>query len=386
MKRCKAVFLALILIFSCISAVNVSAVNEVTAEEIQIAVSDYVEEWVQDTYSDHYDMSNFEVSFFSTTINSNQYETYGTVSYSASLAYDTVDDMPLVKGAQDILGITSMESTLKSKSLESTSLDLSTVQTYGLNYQINDYFAELQSYIGTPTIDTFFFKAVGSLTSTPIEVQLFFEQAEEGYISAENFAALSDTELFDKGQNIAETMIAKSEEIGRKVSARGYSEYLRTLAKDYALRYSNNPTTNCHDNTLLLSNGDGCDYDSWNESYYPYQSGFCHDDCADFVSQAIHSGELPSEFTTDGWYRSGSTFTNAWVRVSYLIPWLTNKGYAEECTRDECTAGNIMLTSSTHVVMVTYNDGEKVKFTGHTNDRRDVVISDSKDLTYYLIK
>lgn len=36
--------------------------------------------------------------------------------------------------------------------------------------------------------------------------------------------------------------------------------------------------------------------------------------------------------------------------------------------------------------MVTYNDGEKVKFTGHTNDRRDVVISDSKALTYYLIK
>lgn len=164
MKRYMTVFLALTLIFSCVSVVNASAINEVTPEEIQIAVSDYVEDWVQDTYSNHYDMSDFEVSFFSTTISSNQYETYGTVSYSASLAYDTVDDMPLVKGAQDILGITSMESTLKSKSLESTSLDLSTVQTYGLNYQINDYFTELQSYIETPTIDTLFFKAVGSLT------------------------------------------------------------------------------------------------------------------------------------------------------------------------------------------------------------------------------
>ena len=68
MKRYMTVFLALTLIFSCVSVVNASAINEVTPEEIQIAVSDYVEDWVQDTYSNHYDMSDFEVSFFSTTI------------------------------------------------------------------------------------------------------------------------------------------------------------------------------------------------------------------------------------------------------------------------------------------------------------------------------
>lgn len=52
----------------------------------------------------------------------------------------------------------------------------------------------------------------------------------------------------------------------------------------------------------------------WDNQYYPYYSQFCHNDCADFLSQALAHGGIPK---TDDWNGWGTRYTQTkWVRAN----------------------------------------------------------------------
>jgi hypothetical protein len=54
-------------------------------------------------------------------------------------------------------------------------------------------------------------------------------------------------------------------------------------------------------------------------------------------------------------------------------------------TLGTCVAGYPIKASSTHVVLMTYNDGVTQKYTGHTNDRRNATWNYPPAAVYYRV-
>jgi hypothetical protein len=145
-------------------------------------------------------------------------------------------------------------------------------------------------------------------------------------------------------------------------------------------KYTSNAEKYCNCGSLY-----GVDYDYRNNSTYPYFDNACHSDCADYVSQAMHAGGIPIdpgkwERLKDG--ESGWT----WTYIPALKDYMTNKGYWDSSTYSECNAGNILLTSSSHIVIVTLNDGVTHRYSAHTRDRKDYQFVNASGYAYYTIK
>jgi hypothetical protein len=96
------------------------------------------------------------------------------------------------------------------------------------------------------------------------------------------------------------------------------SSYNRTTAYQYADRWVKNTTIMCSSDTYQ-------DTQNWNTTQYPdYQYSNCND-CADFVSQCLHAGGIP---TTSTWcYLYSGLHPAAWFTVGSLKNYLLSNGY-----------------------------------------------------------
>ncbi|MDU4786842.1 MAG: amidase domain-containing protein, partial [Clostridiaceae bacterium] len=123
-------------------------------------------------------------------------------------------------------------------------------------------------------------------------------------------------------------------------------------------------------------------WSSYNPAYTSYKGN--GGDCANFVSQCIHAGGIP----TDATWKADSV---SWIRASAVPSYMVNKGYATKTSYTNATAGSFAYTSSGagHIVLVSINDGAKIAYTAHTTDRKDAAFS-SADLngnySFYVIK
>lgn len=215
--------------------------------------------------------------------------------------------------------------------------------------------------------------------------KLYYQDGLDTSLHDIDVLRIDERNLYLEGTKAA-FQIAEMEDISiDKDVTRGYSSYDRFEARNYARQYSSSPTTcdKCKGSCNILQ-----DTSKWNEKDYPYNSVFLHNDCADFVSQAMSAGGIPEK---SGWYRtkgSSGDWTNSWTVVSKLEAYMTRSDhvYWDESTFAACNAGNILITNSGgHVVMIDSNDGTTHKFTGHTNDRKSYVFGNVSNYKYYVI-
>ena len=75
----------------------------------------------------------------------------------------------------------------------------------------------------------------------------------------------------------------------------------------------------------------------------------------------------------------------AWTSVSSMKSYMTSNGYWTADKFSTCNAGNILLTSSGHVTMITLNNTVSHCYTGHTNDRKNVSFKNKSAYAYYAI-
>ena len=77
-----------------------------------------------------------------------------------------------------------------------------------------------------------------------------------------------------------------------------------------------------------------------------------------------------------------------WTNVPYMLSYMTSSAHQfwDSSSFAVCNAGNILLTESDHVVMITLNDTVTHRYTGHTNDRKGVEFYDEAGYQYYAIK
>lgn len=102
------------------------------------------------------------------------------------------------------------------------------------------------------------------------------------------------------------------------------------------------------------------DPNNYNKSYTAW---WCSD-CANFVSQALKYGGIP----TDGTWKP---YTNAWIRVSNLISWGTGTRKWGTVTSTTAVPGDVLKVGGmSHVMMVTVAQCPLL-LAAHTNDRKD---------------
>ena len=97
-------------------------------------------------------------------------------------------------------------------------------------------------------------------------------------------------------------------------------------------------------------------------SYYnhAYRYYYCND-CANFVSQAIHAGGLATDST---WH----PYTYAWINVNGILQYLSETGHITYTTYP--SAGDIAsYRNYAHVAIITGYTGGYIYFDAHTSDR-----------------
>lgn len=176
-----------------------------------------------------------------------------------------------------------------------------------------------------------------------------------------------DEVLFNQGVNDARSILEKNVSLSEfsldgnilfdfeNTFTRASGFYDRLAARDYAKRHG-------ADEPEFLSNN------------IPNGS-----DCANFVSKCLRAGGIPVD-RSGKWYPAsnwGGWPGDNWFRTGYynnggVVPYMTNKSYFyNETNWRKVFAGSILYrTNTSHVGLVTYGDGSKIKYSHHSNRRK----------------
>lgn len=142
---------------------------------------------------------------------------------------------------------------------------------------------------------------------------------------------------------------------------------------------------------VSYSKSDAVDYATAHATDEPeYNSSNGGSDCANFVSKCVNAGGIPQD-KSGNWYQ-GST---NWIRTGYnknggVVPYLTDKGYFKSVSSSSsATLGSIMYyNKKSHVAMVTLIDGSTIKYSHHSNVKKNSVYyvydSSTDDVTFYV--
>lgn len=171
--------------------------------------------------------------------------------------------------------------------------------------------------------------------------------------------------MFEQGANAVSDMRQNLSTTGAETMATNPT-YYRVKARDYAKKYSSEASTSkvCpHGRTRI-------DTSYYNKAYLYY----CHVDCANYVSQAIYAGGIP---TDSQWYPG----SYAWINVDGLRDYFyLDKAYWYKSTYENCNAGNIIINVDStgdryHVNMCVLNDTVNRAYAAHNADHSNKAYS-----------
>lgn len=242
--------------------------------------------------------------------------------------------------------------------------ELSTEQKLAVAHEINFWYEEVSHYIGEIQTTNVLLKIAGQLVDGNIDAAnaVIFAENINCYIPAEQmFPAMPET-LKNEGK---QAVIFVQEKAKTNIGIESYSGYDRLAARDYAKQYTSNaPRTAAYQ----CSHGYSVyrDQTKWNTAVYT--TYWCHTDCANYVSQCMAKGKLPTDST---W----QPYTSAWISCSSMKNYLyTTKGYWNLSSFINAAAGGVIymaFDTGNHIVMITLNDTVTRKYSGHTNDDLD---------------
>lgn len=167
--------------------------------------------------------------------------------------------------------------------------------------------------------------------------------------------------MYQNGADAASAMEAQAQ-TNDSINAPAENLYDRIAARDYAMTWSSEASysSTCpHGNHYI-------DLSKYNPAY----SYYCHQDCANFVSQAMRAGGVP---TDSEWY----PYSRAWRGTIAMYNHMRyTKGYWSESTYAACNAGGIIMNGEAgsyygdwgHVNMCVLNDTVNHAYAAHNND------------------
>jgi len=339
-----------------------------TTEEKAI---DVVENFITEAYSEYYTVSDFNSQIDSKSVQDDMLEVVVKSNFNKILKARSTDELPYIQGMQ-----TSVNELIRLRSNEST------IGKYILNNQVS----MLNEYIDKKQEENAIFKVSYRLDDVSLENPNLEVFGVDEFISAQYFIPETSEKLYTKGKNelkenidttIAELQTANpdlnTEDIlNLNIPKAMAIKYDRIAARNYANKY----TSEC---------GNSYNTKYWNPNYvWHTESGGV--DCANYVSQAIHAGGIPTNNTwkpeSTAWINTGRNNVNG------LTHYMVNAGYFTKVTRNTCAAGGfISHTDFSHVIFVVANDTVTMQFSSHTADRLKASFAGNyyKNFDYYFI-
>ena len=349
-----------------------NVISNTTINQLKTTAQNAIEQFFRESDKDLYSLVGFRFDDGEVTQSDGSVQYKTTVTVSERLKAQSVEEMPYIAGYLDELGASSYSTMAASDKAELAK------STFGLNQDtalteaqqnVVDTFVQsmdatvemFNEYIGETSDFTYHIK-VSAPVAEPDSITLTGLDEFDNDVNINEYELRSYDEIYRNGaedaQAAVQSMMISPAWVATKIN--NYNSYNRIAARDYAYKY----------------------WSSYNPAYTSYKGN--GGDCANFVSQCIHAGGIP----TDATWKADSV---SWIRASAVPSYMMNKGYATKTSYTNATAGSFAYTSSGagHAVLVTINDGAKIAYTAHTTDRKDAAFS-SADLngnySFYVIK
>lgn len=304
-----------------------------------------IEDLLTEGYQEYYDIDRFDT----TICDDGSY----FVEMTATLKADSVEELDYYRGAMQCISENSTEAEISSE----------------LERKLYDNFSD---YIGMEQVLNFYVAWDFPKSNRSAVGNLMFEDGL-GYVSAQEIFPPSRDELYNNGYNYMERSmenVAGNYSVLEKSAANSRFSVLNAVG--YSAKYTSNPTScNLHSNC-----GNLVDTTKYNPNYTHYAAQ--HSDCANFVSQTLCAGGIPTSTT---WKAASST----WIGVDKLCQYMLDNGYWEAIDKNAAFVGDYIRYTGEqrHIVMITAHDGVSYRYSGHTNDRKNVVTSLSSSNIYY---
>lgn len=349
-----------------------NVISNTTINQLKATAQNAIEQFFRESDKDLYSLVGFRFDDGEVTQSDGSVQYKTTVTVSERLKAQSVEEMPYIAGYLDELGASSYSTMAASDKAELAK------STFGLNQDtalteaqqnVVDTFVQsmdatvemFDEYIGETSDFTYHIK-VSAPVAEPDNITLTGLDEFDNDVNINEYELRSYDEIYRNGaedaQAAVQSMMVSPAWVATKIN--NYNSYNRIAARDYAYKY----------------------WSSYNPAYTSYKGN--GGDCANFVSQCLHAGGIPTDTT----WKADSV---SWIRASAVPSYMMNKGYATKTSYTNATAGSFAYTSSGagHAVLVTINDGAKIAYTAHTTDRKDAAFS-STDLngnySFYVIK
>ena len=349
-----------------------NVISNTTINQLKATEQNAIEQFFRESDKDLYSLVGFRFDDGEVTQSDGSVQYKTTVTVSERLKAQSVEEMPYIAGYLDELGASSYATMAASDKAElaksAFGLDQDTALTEAQQNVVDTFVQSMDTtvemfdeYIGETSDFTYHIK-VSAPVAEPDNITLTGLDEFDNDVNINEYELRSYDEIYRNGaedaQAAVQSMMISPAWVATKIN--NYNSYNRIAARDYAYKY----------------------WSSYNPAYTSYKGN--GGDCANFVSQCLHAGGIP----TDATWKADSV---SWIRASAVPSYMMNKGYATKTSYTNATAGNFAYTSSGagHAVLVTINDGAKIAYTAHTTDRKDAAFS-STDLngnySFYVIK
>lgn len=349
-----------------------NVISNTTINQLKATAQNAIEQFFRESDKDLYSLVGFRFDDGEVTQSDGSVQYKTTVTVSERLKAQSVEEMPYIAGYLDELGASSYATMAASDKTElaksAFGLDQDTALTEAQQNVVDTFVQSMDTtvemfdeYIGETSDFTYHIK-VSAPVAEPDNITLTGLDEFDNDVNINEYELRSYDEIYRNGaedaQAAVQSMMISPAWVATKIN--NYNSYNRIAARDYAYKY----------------------WSSYNPAYTSYKGN--GGDCANFVSQCLHAGGIP----TDATWKADSV---SWIRASAVPSYMMNKGYATKTSYTNATAGNFAYTSSGagHAVLVTINDGAKIAYTAHTTDRKDAAFS-STDLngnySFYVIK
>lgn len=349
-----------------------NVISNTTINQLKATAQNAIEQFFRESDKDLYSLVGFRFDDGEVTQSDGSVQYKTTVTVSERLKAQSVEEMPYIAGYLDELGASSYATMAASDKAElaksAFGLDQDTALTAAQQNVVDTFVQSMDAtvemfdeYIGETSDFTYHIK-VSAPVAEPDNITLTGLDEFDNDVNINEYELRSYDEIYRNGaedaQAAVQSMMISPAWVATKIN--NYNSYNRIAARDYAYKY----------------------WSSYNPAYTSYKGN--GGDCANFVSQCLHAGGIPTDTT----WKADSV---SWIRASAVPSYMMNKGYATKTSYTNATAGSFAYTSSGagHAVLVTINDGAKIAYTAHTTDRKDAAFS-STDLngnySFYVIK
>ena len=322
------------------------------------AITSYVQNQIIDSYSEYYTIPEISVEIESADREKNELVIDVEASFIKVLKAKSAKDLPYVQGMVEEL------------SAMSTQSDIDKANTY-----IESLVKDLEeNYIGVKQEENSCFQVripanVKGLEMSDKEYKIIFKGEDNFTATMEDFAPPAAKELKENGKNQIKDVITQ-ENVFRVLSSA--QDYDRIDARNYIKKWTD-ACGGCHCST--------CDPSI--SVYNPAYTSYHMNDCANYVSQAIHAGGISTDSTwapgTTCWYTTGY---NGYGLVDYMV----DQGiFFGTSLKSKAFAGSIMyFTGYSHVGMVDQNDTVTMTFCAHTYDRKSCSFKNLSGVVFYV--